>query len=72
MERADALLVVGSSLAVYSGFRFCRRATELGVPIAALNIGKTRADGLLDLKLELDCAAALSEVVARLHRSALH
>jgi NAD-dependent SIR2 family protein deacetylase len=52
MERADALLVVGSSLMVYSGFRFCRMAAEAGKPIAAVNLGRTRADHLLSLKIE--------------------
>jgi NAD-dependent SIR2 family protein deacetylase len=44
--------VVGSSLMVYSGFRFCRQAAALGKPIAAVNLGRTRADDLLSLKLE--------------------
>ena len=52
MERADALLVVGSSLMVYSGFRFCRMARAAGKPIAAINLGRTRADDLLDVKIE--------------------
>jgi len=52
MECADALLVVGSSLMVYSGFRFCRLATEAGKPIAAINLGRTRADHLIALKIE--------------------
>ena len=52
MERADALLVVGSSLMVYSGFRFCRLAQASGKPIAAINLGRTRADDLLDIKIE--------------------
>jgi NAD-dependent SIR2 family protein deacetylase len=52
MEAADALLVIGSSLVVYSGFRFCRMAAATGKPIAAVNLGKTRADELLALKLE--------------------
>lgn len=52
MEAADALLVVGSSLMVYSGFRFCRMAQAAGKPIAAVNLGRTRADDLLALKLE--------------------
>jgi len=41
-----ALVVVGSSLAVFSGFRFARRAAELGVRIAIVNLGPTRADEL--------------------------
>ncbi|TQK11566.1 NAD-dependent protein deacetylase [Herbaspirillum sp. SJZ107] len=52
MERADALLVVGSSLMVYSGFRFCRMSQASGKPIAAINLGRTRADDLLDIKIE--------------------
>ena len=56
---AQALLVVGSSLMVYSGFRFARMAHEAGLPIAILNRGQTRADPIADLKLEDDCAAVL-------------
>jgi len=52
MERADALLVVGSSLMVYSGFRFCRLALAADKPIAAINLGRTRADDMLDIKIE--------------------
>jgi len=44
--------VVGSSLMVYSGYRFCRLAAAAGKPIAAINLGKTRADDLLSLKVE--------------------
>jgi NAD-dependent SIR2 family protein deacetylase len=59
MERADAMLVVGSSLMVYSGFRFVEMAARAGKPAAAINLGKTRADELLGLKVEQDCEAAL-------------
>ena len=52
MQAASALLVVGSSLMVYSGFRFCRMAAESGKPIAAVNLGVTRADHLLSIKVE--------------------
>ncbi|HEY0063602.1 MAG TPA: NAD-dependent protein deacetylase [Telluria sp.] len=52
MEAADALLVIGSSLIVFSGFRFCRMAAAAGKPIAAVNLGKTRADDMLALKVE--------------------
>ena len=54
------MLVLGSSLMVYSGFRFVREAARAGLPIAAINRGKTRADDLLDLKLTQDCAVALN------------
>jgi NAD-dependent SIR2 family protein deacetylase len=60
MEQADAMLVVGSSLMVYSGFRFAQMAAHRGIPIAAVNLGRTRADDLLTLKVEDRCEAALS------------
>lgn len=60
LERADAMLVVGSSLMVYSGFRFAKAAAQRGIPIAAVNLGRTRADDLLTLKIEDRCEAALS------------
>ena len=46
LERADAMLIVGSSLMVYSGFRFVQWAASAGKPAAAINLGRTRADGL--------------------------
>lgn len=59
LERADAVLVVGSSLMVYSGFRFVDAAARAGLPVAAVNLGRTRADALLSLKIEQPCAQAL-------------
>ena len=64
LARADALLVVGSSLMVYSGFRFVLEAERLQRPVAAVNIGRTRADDRLDLKVDADCGAALEAAVA--------
>jgi len=60
LQRADAVLVVGSSLMVYSGFRFVQAASQAGLPVAALNHGVTRADALLSLKVEASCAQALA------------
>jgi NAD-dependent SIR2 family protein deacetylase len=60
LDEADAMLVVGSSLMVYSGFRFVERATRLRKPVAAVNLGRTRADGLLTLKAEQACESALA------------
>jgi NAD-dependent SIR2 family protein deacetylase len=57
---ADAMLVVGSSLMIYSGFRFVAAMAELGKPIAAVNLGRTRADDLLALKVSARCADALA------------
>lgn len=67
MEAADALLVVGSSLMVYSGFRFCRMAQESGKPIAAVNLGRTRADHLIALKIEESAERLLPRVADLLH-----
>lgn len=67
MEAADALLVVGSSLMVYSGFRFCRLAVAAGKPIAAVNLGRTRADDLISLKIEDSAERLLPQVAHLLH-----
>jgi len=60
LERADAMLVVGSSLMVYSGYRYVLQASRRGQPVAAINLGHTRADALLALKVRLSCAEALT------------
>ena len=59
LHAADAVLVVGSSLMVYSGFRFARMAHERGQPLAILTRGRTRADALAELKLDAECGATL-------------
>jgi NAD-dependent SIR2 family protein deacetylase len=66
LAESDALLVAGSSLMVYSGYRFCRRAAEAGKPLAAVNLGRTRADAALTLKVHADCGTALAALAARL------
>lgn len=66
LEAADAMLVVGSSLMVYSGYRFCVWAQQMGKPIAAINLGRTRADPLLALKVAAPCAETLTALAARL------
>lgn len=60
LAAADAMLVLGSSLMVWSGYRFAREAARTGKPIAAVNRGRTRADDLLALKIESDCGEALT------------
>lgn len=59
VEQADGLLVVGSSLMAYSAFRLCRAIKDQGKPLLVINRGKTRADELLDLKLEEPCEQLL-------------
>ncbi len=62
LHASDGVLAVGTSLMVYSGFRFVRMAHERGLPVALLNRGRTRADDLGGLKLDADCGAVLDAV----------
>ena len=71
LEQSSALLVVGSSLTVFSGYRFVRRAAELGKPIVVLNSGTTRADRFAELKLEGSCGALLADALQRLSLGAV-
>jgi NAD-dependent SIR2 family protein deacetylase len=59
LAQSDALLVIGSSLSVLSGYRICRMAVEAGKPVAAINRGKTRADDLFSLKLQASSECVL-------------
>jgi NAD-dependent SIR2 family protein deacetylase len=62
VAESDALLVVGSSLTVWSGYRLARAASEAGKPLYILNIGPTRADKEATLKIEAPAGAALSVI----------
>ena len=62
LERAKLLLITGTSLMVFSGFRFARAAVRFGVPIAIVNRGMTRADELAKLKIAGNVGEILSEV----------
>lgn len=66
LDEAEALLVVGSSLTVFSGYRFVLRARERGLPIAVVNLGPTRADDDATLKLEAPAGEVLPALVAAL------
>ena len=66
LAQSDALLVAGSSLMVYSGYRFVEDAVLAGKPVAVVNMGHTRADGVLTLKLEWEVGAALQALATRL------
>jgi NAD-dependent SIR2 family protein deacetylase len=63
LAHADALLVAGSSLMVYSGFRFVRQAHEHGLSIAIVNRGRTRGDDLAELKVEGDVGRVLTDAL---------
>ena len=72
VDEAEALLVAGSSLTVFSGYRFVRHAATLGIPIAIVNRGRTRGDDLSTIKVDGGCsellvllATELSAIAAR-------
>jgi NAD-dependent SIR2 family protein deacetylase len=69
IESSDAMLVVGSSLMVYSGYRFVTAMAEAGKPIAAINLGRTRADELLTLKITASGADVLRVVERNMKRA---
>lgn len=66
LDASDLLLVAGSSLMVWSGYRFVRHAAAQGIPVAILNLGKTRGDGEATLKIEARCGDALPRLAAML------
>lgn len=65
LKRAAAVLVLGSSLVVGSAYRLVRSAAERGLPVAAVNRGRTRADDLLAFKVDAGCETALQAAVDR-------
>ncbi|OJT23172.1 NAD-dependent deacetylase [Archangium sp. Cb G35] len=66
LEEGDALLVVGSSLAIYSGFRFLQRAADRHMPIGLVNIGECRGGELVDVRVEARAGDVLPRLVAAL------
>ncbi|MBE0399904.1 NAD-dependent protein deacetylase [Halomonas sp. FME1] len=63
MAKADAVLAVGTSLMVFSGYRFCRAAHERGMPLASLSLGVTRADALLTHQWRAPLTPVLEQAV---------
>jgi NAD-dependent SIR2 family protein deacetylase len=63
VERSRALLVLGSSLTVMSGYRFVLRAAKLGIPVAIVNQGATRGDAKAALRLDAPLSAVLPHLV---------
>jgi NAD-dependent SIR2 family protein deacetylase len=66
LHSGSALLVVGSSLAVYSGLRFVREAARRGVPVAIVTHGPTRGDSSAELCVDAGAGLTLSEIAFRL------
>ncbi|MEV4657437.1 NAD-dependent protein deacetylase [Micromonospora sp. NPDC049301] len=65
VERARALLVLGSSLTVMSGRRFVIRAAKNGIPVAIVNQGPTRGDGHATLRVDAPLGALLPTLAER-------
>lgn len=61
---SDGVLCLGTSLTVFSGYRIVLQAKELGLPVAVINIGQTRADNIVDLKIN----AKVSDVMKNLYK----
>jgi NAD-dependent SIR2 family protein deacetylase len=66
VEAAEALLVAGSSLTVFSGYRFVRYAAAAGMPIAIINRGPTRGDAQATVKVEGGCSELLTLLAGEL------
>lgn len=62
LEEAEMLLVLGSSLTVYSGYRFVVEALRTGKPVALVNDGPTRADAVATMRVEARLGTALEEI----------
>jgi len=71
VDGAEALVVLGSSLTVWSGYRFVRRAAERGQPVAIVNLGPTRGDPLAALRVEAPLGALLPRVYSCLTNTPL-
>ena len=66
VEQSDALLVAGSSLTVFSGYRFVRHAAARQIPVAIVNRGPTRGDDLATVKVDAGCSPILTLLEAEL------
>lgn len=66
VDSAEALLVAGSSLTVFSGYRFVRHAAAAGIPIAIINRGPTRGDALATVKVDAGCSELLTLLTGEL------
>ena len=63
VEASSGLVVLGSSLQVMSGYRFVRRAAEIGIPVAIVTRGPSRGDPQATIRLDAPLGATLSRLV---------
>ena len=66
VRAADVLLVVGSSLTVYSGYRFVRQAEADGQPVAIVTLGETRGHRHADVAVDAPLGEVLPKLAQRL------
>ncbi|MBD8594803.1 MULTISPECIES: NAD-dependent protein deacetylase [unclassified Pseudomonas] len=66
VEAAPGMLIVGTSLMAYSSFRLCQEMSRQGKRLLAINMGRTRADGLLSIKVTQPCEQVLPQIAQRL------
>lgn len=62
----DGLLILGSSLLVYSGYRILLHSHELGIPIAIVNIGQVRGQDRAQLKISTKCGDVIPKLFKKL------
>jgi len=72
VDEADVLMVAGSSLTVFSGFRFVQKAVAKGIPVAIINTGQTRGDSLAAIRIDGLLGTVLPELVRELEGWAQH
>ena len=63
VQRAQAILVAGSSLTVNSGLRLVKQAKRQGLPVVIVNLGETKADQIADVKLNGSTTELLGELL---------
>lgn len=66
LDAADALLVAGSSLMVFSGYRFVLRAAARGIPVAIVNLGESRGDEHAAVRVDAPAGEVLPRLAAAL------
>jgi NAD-dependent SIR2 family protein deacetylase len=63
VDSADALIVLGSSLAVMSGYRFVRRAARNATPVAIVTASASRGDPEATLRLHSPLGTTLDRLL---------
>ena len=62
LDLADGLLIIGTSLQLFSGYRFCRYAAKINLPIATINPGKVRGEELISTIIRSEADKAFGSI----------